>query len=119
MTEERTFGTYFGEAWPSGVCDEGRQVPTPVGELCCYCGELIEADHQGTFIANGYDPQLPSFLPQHKECSLRSVMGGIGHIEDHARWCLKEHDPDGARTPRQSSLEVWEWVQRNGVRNIN
>ena len=42
MTDtERRFGTYFGEPWPSGVCDEPAvQVPTPVGEDCELCGAV-------------------------------------------------------------------------------
>lgn len=46
----------------------------------------------------------------HRPCLLRSVVGGIGHLEDHERWCLGEHDPDGGRSYRQSALEVDDWV---------
>lgn len=42
----------------------------------------------------------------HKECLLRSVIGGIGHHEDHQLWCVERGDPDGGRTFRQSALEV-------------
>lgn len=47
----------------------------------------------------------------HRECAQRSVLGGIGHHEDHSYWCLNVGDPDGGRTYRQSALEVvalWE-----------
>lgn len=104
---------YFGEAWPSGICDTGLPVPTPVGEECNWCQEKIVDGDRGTFIMNG---STGKFEPVHRECSMRMVLGGIGHLEDHERWCTRDehHDPDGGRTPRQSALEVWEWVQRNG-----
>lgn len=51
----------------------------------------------------------------HRECLLRSGIGGIGHLENHAYWCLQMHDPDGGRTYRQSALEVDQWVVDHGV----
>lgn len=103
-------GSYFGEPWPSGVCETGERVPTPVGALCFECSELIDTDDQGSFI---YAPSGPE--PVHKECALRTVIGGIGHLENHAHWCLERNDPDGGRTFRQSAKEVWEWVQAHGL----
>lgn len=103
---------YFGEPWPSGVCDGGQRVDTPVGDKCLLCTEPIEAGHQGSFMFDGF-----SFHPRpvHRECSLREVVGGIGHLEDHHRWCQHEHDPDGGRSYRQSALEVWTWVMHHGI----
>ena len=43
---------YFGEPWPSGVCDNGIQVPTPVGELCILCGTPIQDGDQGSFMGS-------------------------------------------------------------------
>jgi hypothetical protein len=51
----------------------------------------------------------------HRECLLRSVIGGIGHLEDHAHWCLDMGDPDGGRTYRQSALEVDVWIAQHGM----
>jgi len=51
----------------------------------------------------------------HRECLLREVMGGIGHLEDHDFWCLGVGDPDGGRTYRQSALEVAEWARQRDV----
>jgi hypothetical protein len=47
----------------------------------------------------------------HRECGIRSALGGIGHHEDHSYWCRNVGDPDGGRTYHQSALEVaalWE-----------
>jgi hypothetical protein len=104
----RHWGAYFGAAWPSGVCDDGVQVPTPVGEFCAFCSEAIEPEHQGSFIGAYETP--PYLQPVHRECSLRSVLGGIGHHRDHAVWCIIEGDPDAGMSYRESSLAVWDWV---------
>ena len=53
--------------------------------------------------------------PAHRECLLRTVVGGIGHLENHALNCLQLHDPDGGRTFRQSALEVDAWVHERGT----
>jgi hypothetical protein len=109
---------YFGEPWPSGICEEieAVQVPTPVGDPCVLCEEKIQDGEQGTFIGvmtaplNGH----PSYGPVHRECSLRAVLGGIGHLEDHSYWCGEMHDPDGGRSYRASAIMVWHWVQVRG-----
>lgn len=100
---------YFGEAWPSGVCDDGEQAPTPVGELCFECQEPVREGDRGQFLT--VDGPRP--VPVHRECQLRVALGGIGHLEDHAYWCGKQGDPDGGRTSRQSALEVWALIVKD------
>lgn len=51
----------------------------------------------------------------HRSCLLRVVLGGIGHLEDHAYWCRQVGDPDGGRSRRQSGIEVAAWVEEHGV----
>ena len=105
MTELPTVESYFGEPWPSGVCDNGTQVPTPIGVECILCETPVQEGDRGNFMGSE-----KGLVPAHRECSMRSVLGGIGHHEDHQLWCLQRHDPDGGRSYRQSALEVWEWV---------
>lgn len=98
-------GAYFGEPWPSGVCEapDAIQWPTPVGLPCGWCDEAIEDGDQGVF-----QSWPEGQRPIHKECNLRSVMGGIGHFENHEYWCKGPgQDTDGGRTKRQSAIEVW------------
>lgn len=113
----RQFGTYFGEPWPSGICDEGTRVDTPVGEHCELCNEPIQVFEQGSFIGalHGEEGAWVSVLaPVHKECSLRSVMGGIGHLTNHLVWCVDKHDPDAGFSYRESAIRVWQWVSHHG-----
>lgn len=98
---------YFGEPWPSGICDDGTRIPTPVGKECLLCETLIDGRDRGTFMGG---PEGPA--PVHRECSFRSVMGGIGHWQDHYYWCIQHGDPDGGETYRESALKVW------AVRNL-
>jgi hypothetical protein len=93
---------FFGEPWPSGICDDGHRVATPLGARCALCGEQIAQDDRGSFMGDG--------SPVHRECSLRSVLGGYGHFTDHAYWCVRRHDPDGDLSYRESALRVWEMV---------
>ena len=75
---------------------------------CTFCGLPYQAGEDAEFMNNG-------LFWAHRECLLRNVMGGIGHLEDHNYWCNEKHDPDGGRTYRQSALEVDQWVHRRGV----
>lgn len=68
---------------------------------CPLCDELVLPTD---------DSHPVSGMPAHRECLLRNVMGGIGHLENHNYWCNEMHDPDGGRTYRQSGLEVDQWI---------
>jgi hypothetical protein len=129
---------YFGEPWESGICEDGTQHDAPVGKKCFFCDEVIVEGDRGSFIwanpaiAECMDPDHIVYIfaqhpfdesrgfvsiganPVHRECSMREYQGGIGHWEDHERWCIGEHDPDGGRTKRQSALEVWELITSHG-----
>lgn len=113
----RAFGAFFGEPWPSGICDEGRQVETPIGEPCEMCSEAIQVFDRGSFVGalRGEEGKfVPLLAPVHRECSLRSVMGGIGHLQNHQVWCLERHDPDAGLGYRTSALMVWNWIADHG-----
>jgi hypothetical protein len=104
-------GKYFGPPWPSGVCEEGTQVDTPVGFACALCDEKMVDGDRGSFMGT---TEPPYFGPVHRECSLRSVLGGIGHIQNHLVWCVEKRDPDAGFPYRKSSQLVWDWVQEHG-----
>jgi hypothetical protein len=113
---QRDFNAYFGPAWPSGICDDGgHQIDTPTGEHCQLCEELIKEGDRGSFVGV---QSYTILAPVHRECSLRSVMGGIGHLEDHSVWCKEMHDPDGGEDYRTSAVLVWNWIEEHGVPNV-
>jgi hypothetical protein len=80
---------------------------------CPLCEEIVDAGHIADRAARvgGHGDNRYA----HRECLLRAVLGGIGHLEDHAYWCTQVHDPDGGRTYRQSAILVDEWVHHQGV----
>jgi hypothetical protein len=101
---------WFGEPWPSGVCDDpdARQLPTPVGEQCLYCSESIQEGENGPIFLNG--------LASHKECSLRSVVGSAAHIEKRCSCFVPgstENDAEGL-TRRQGAQAAWDAWQTIG-----
>ncbi len=71
---------WFGESWGAPCCEEDEHVPTPVGELCARCKEMICAGEQGvvsglvllsgemTTIAYHLDCYLRGILPHGPEC---------------------------------------------------
>jgi hypothetical protein len=48
----------------------------------------------------------------HRECGLRSTMGGIGHLLDHNHFCHEMKDPDAGLDFRTSGLMVDLYVSR-------
>lgn len=89
----------FGE-WDAPITDGAQWIDTPVDEVCVYCGEHFKPGDNGAI--------MPTGLAQHRECGYRSVMGGIGHHVDHARYCRSELGPDAGLSKRESALLVWQ-----------
>jgi len=84
-----------------------RHIECPPSTQCALCEQTILA---------GEDVRPINCEGRaHRECLLRSVLGGIGHLEDHQHWCVEVGDPDGGRTFRQSAIEVDEWVHKHGI----
>lgn len=98
---------FFGEPWPSGLCDTATRTTTPVGESCAHCQEPIADTDQGSFIGTMNGP-----APVHRECSLRAVLGGIEHLSagPHAEGTCYEGT---TLSYRESALAAWDWIQRN------
>jgi hypothetical protein len=115
VTTPEWVGTFFGDPWPSGICDEGTQVETPLGVLCLLCREPIQVFDQGSFMASALGLHDAGPQPVHRECSLRSVLGGIGHHISHDYWCSEMKDPDAGGSYRQSALLVWDLVKDHGI----
>ena len=81
-------------------------------ELCLMCNEAITDDISPTSVYTENGPRR-----MHRVCSLREVLGGIGHLLDHEHFCIDMKDPDAGLDYRTSALMVDVWVQRKGVPN--
>lgn len=110
------YRAYFGEAWPSSICEDARQAATPVGDLCAWCDEAIVEGDRGHWIG-GVTREGSVVQPWHRECSFRSVMGGIGHFLGRCK-CHGNGTENLTDLPelslRQNALLVWAWVQAYG-----
>lgn len=83
-------------------------------DICPMCDEVIE--EWDLFDPMGFNTeQHKGVMMVHRDCLLRSVMGGIGHHENHEYWCKQIGDPDGGRTYRQSAKEVAALVRERGI----
>lgn len=93
-SEHGVFGT-----WNAPATDHLPTILAPTNHHCNHCREQIAAEDNGAVMWGG---------TVHRECQLRAVTGGIGHIVDHARYCRSELGPDAGLTYRASSLLVWD-----------
>lgn len=88
-------------------------------KMCWGCREQIalrgERVSVGIVVVQGIEGEEDGLYPYHTECSLRSALGGIGHLRDHAFWCLQMHDPDAGLSYRDSALLVDQWVEEHGL----
>ena len=77
---------------------------------CVLCREPITLREQTRPIGTPH-----GMRKMHTECSLREVMGGIGHLIAHQHWCVERHDPDAGLTYRQSAQLCWTYVEAVGL----
>lgn len=101
---------YFGEPWPSGICDEKTQAPTPVGENCWWCETKIRDGDQGIWNLFREKSDDTVLEPIHKECLVRVVNGSPAHLRG-ACSCYGGSEPHKIpETPeekRKEALETW------------
>lgn len=93
------------------ACSCDTMPPDP--RTCALCTEEIGPKDE--YAPGSLRDQDGAHLVTHRECSLRSVIGGIGHLQDHVYWCNERHDPDAGMTYRQSSIAVDLWIAKYGV----
>lgn len=81
-------------------------------DACLLCGETVRAGEESP--SRFFDVEGRRRLA-HTECALRAVMGGIGHLENHAHWCMTQGDPDAGLSYRDSARLVRSWVEDHGA----
>lgn len=85
---------------------------TRTDDVCGYCREEVSPDYRPP---NDAEQALLGGRRAHNECAIRGALGGIGHLEDHAYWCLHKGDPDAGLTYHASALQVMSWVREHGI----
>lgn len=73
--------------------------------VCYWCGEEIKA---GERVA-------PSNLAAHWECGLRSVVGGLNHLNGNCSCCggSLPPDPEGCTRREAARMAAQAWLARN------
>lgn len=100
MSEDVTGIVVVFGTWDAPLTDGAeRLMCPPESESCIHCREHFKGHDNGAI--------LPGGAHVHRECHLRAVLGGIGHLVDHARYCTGELGPDAGLTYRQSAWLVW------------
>lgn len=89
-------GKWFGDSWGAPCCEEDEHVPTPVGDSCVRCKEMIRVGDQGIVsplvlldgkldvIVHHLDCYLKGIAPHGPECP---HCRGAGARIDHDRDC--------------------------------
>lgn len=113
---------WFGQPWWSYICYgengellEDMRKPFPAGESCLHCGEVFDQ------AAGDSGQAMPCLTADgtvirhaHRECSLRSVVGSLAHLERRCR-CHGGSTETPGLTKREEAVRVWEWVKRHGA----
>lgn len=81
------------------MTDGAEWIDVPLGMFCMYCRRAFVEGDNGCIMVTGY--------AQHRECGLRGVWGGIGHIVNHSKYCRGPLGTDAGLTYRQSAWLVW------------
>ncbi len=96
---------WFGKDWGAPMCEPSEHVPTPIGDHCVHCQEVIAEGDRGEV----------NFVGQvsHLECSIRSVVGGLNHLRGDCTCCGGTRPPDPEYlTRRQAAVVAMEEWQR-------
>jgi hypothetical protein len=126
MTAEqyRNAHGWFGTPWNGCYTDDGRvdeamRIDVPVGEFCTWCNDMFFADDSGKAVP--VIGATPVIQYMHRECLMRSVVGGLDHLSGRCICCSPDGAPDGlgglaaGMTAHQEALAVDEHVFRHGI----
>lgn len=110
---------WFGEPWPSSICfddtcavREDMRIPTPIGDRCLSCAEIIREGDQGQAMPLGGGYARITY--SHRECQLREVLGPLKHVRGECTGVGQCHDDTGM-SAREEALAVWDWVHEHGI----
>jgi hypothetical protein len=92
---------WFGRSWGAPMCRDLEHVMTPVGQVCQWCEEPIEADDSGWGAT-----RRGAWM--HVECFMRMMLGSVGH---QLRVCMCHGGPyedPPEMTRRDAARAAWE-----------
>lgn len=94
MTDDDGYTTkYFGERWNVPMLEDAEEHDTPVGDPCAHCDQAIRRGQQGIYRLH-LEADGNHWRPVHRECDVRSVVGGYYHLLGDCICHGGDHDPD-------------------------
>lgn len=97
---------FFGERWDAPIVENAWQAPTPVGELCRWCGMPVADGDKGLLLGHLKQDGSPGVVPCHRECLFADVSGHVYGVCT----CSDEYDFDTPQGRRQAALALWRIV---------
>jgi len=82
-----------------------------VPKTCVFCEEELDGTDTAEWPIGTSDGPRQA----HRQCMLRSTLGGIGHLIAHPYWCTEHNDPDAGLSYRHSAQLVEAYVHIIGV----
>lgn len=85
-------------------------MPVPVGEKCGWCSVEVREGEQGIMMPVLLADGDTTSMPWHKECMLRSTVGGLNHLAGQCSCRGQDagHWPETPEERRQEALQIWE-----------
>ncbi|MFF9265880.1 hypothetical protein [Streptomyces longwoodensis] len=111
MDDDPYVNPYFGEPWPSGICDTAPRTDTPVGELCGFCQLPFQDGDQGILTPAVLAGGQPGTVGWHKECILRQTVGSpfhqLGKCSCHGGTNFDAQTPAERRAEALAAWDLW------------
>jgi hypothetical protein len=101
-------GFVFGD-WNAAATDGHGTIKAPVGRECNWCQESVRAGDHGRIAVVSTQSGSSSYI-EHRECVLRALVGGVGHLVDHERYCHSVGS-DAGLSYRESALLGYDFVR--------
>ena len=109
---------YFGEYWDAPAVDAAIAGPTPLGERCVHCPDVIVEGDRGFMMPTvDVGPEgefVSSVRPTHLECLIRMTVGGVACLEGRCQCRSGTGSPsDETGTTREQGRATMEWLRRH------
>ena len=121
--KRREWFGWFGEPWNACLTDEGEvdeamRIPVPTDKTCAWCDEPFKDTDSGKAMPL-MGTEVPEILYQHRECLMRTVVGGLDHLAGRCS-CHGTSDTLGSLSEGMSvheeAIAVDEYITRYGIR---
>lgn len=105
---------WFGKAYGAPYEADTPHADTPIGQPCARCCDLILEDDTSLLVPVAFEDRE---LPYHYECHLRTVIGGLNHLQGLCSCCGGSLPPDPEElSKREAAIQAvnyWHGINAN------